>query len=145
MSKGTEAKFLSKRQTKRNLEKFRQSLLEECNYQTDNSTSEVFLQSCTSHSIPNAHLNLDQNLDLNQNFDLNPDVILKLNSRQQCNDYGNEESVHEIPDLLERPEKLNNITSEVYEESEITEKQYLDSKTSSKTLQNKLKFMGFSS
>lgn len=139
MSKETEAKFLSKRPTKRNLEKYVQSLLVECNWnQADSSsTSEVLSQPCTSRSITNAQLNLDH-LDLNQNFNLNSDV-LKLNTQQQRNDRGNEESVHEIPDVLEKPEKLQNNTSEVFEESEITEK-YSDSETLPNTLQDKLKY-----
>jgi hypothetical protein len=140
MSQETEAKFLSKRQTKRNLEKYVQSLLVECNWnQADSSTSEVLSQPCTSRSITNTHLNLDH-LDLNQNLDLNSDLLLQLNTQEQRNDCRNEESVHEIPDVLEKPEKLHNITSEVFEKSEITEKYNSDSETLPNTLQDKLKY-----
>lgn len=148
MSKETDAKFLSKKQTKRNLEKYVQSLVQESEWsEVDNSSPEIRSQLCTSRSITNTHSNFDHNLHFNQNVDLNPDVICNLNMQQQCNDFGNQESIHENPDVLDNSEDFHNITSDnitfdLLEESEITEKYYSDSETfpHTNTLQNKLKY-----
>lgn len=140
MSTERETKFLSKRQTKRNVERHVQHLLEECKWnqreRTDNSTSDVS-QSSISHSI-NAYLDLNADLDLDH-INLNPDLTHTLNIQHRHNDF-DKESVHTISDMLEEPDRLNNITPEILEELYVTEEHSSDSNALQNNLQNKLKY-----
>jgi len=136
MSTEREVKFLSKRQTKRNIDKQVHNLLVECKWnEADNFILDVHPQSCTSHSI-NA---LDKNLNLDQNFNLSPDLIYTLNTQQQHNEL-DRESIYEIPNASNRPDRLYNITPEIFEETCIVEKQFSDSETVKNNLQHKLKY-----
>jgi len=117
MSTEREVKFLSKRQTKRNIDKQVHNLLVECKWnEADNFILDVHPQSCTSHSI-NA---LDKNLNLDQNFNLSPDLIYTLNTQQQHNEL-DRESIYEISNASDRPDRLYNITPEIFEETCIEE------------------------
>lgn len=123
-----ETKFLSKRQTKRNTERYVYNLMQEFKSnqreRETNSTLDILPQSSISHST-NACLDLDQNLHLN------PDVVHVSNTQQQHTDPdSDEESVHIISDISKRHDRLHNITSEILEESYedfLTEKHFSDS------------------
>lgn len=123
-----ETKFLSKRQTKRNTERYVYNLMQEFKSnqreRETNSTLDILPQSSISHST-NACLDLDQNLHLN------PDVVHVSNTQQQHTDPdSDEESVHIISDISKRHDRLHNITSEILEESYedfLTEKHSSDS------------------
>lgn len=139
MSTERETQILSKRQTKRNIERHVHELLEECNQREEIASSYLDVSHTSIPHSVNDYLDLNIHLDVDQNVNLNPVSINTSNTRQQCNDL-DIESVHTISDMLERSDEVHNITPEILEESYVTEKYFVDHEALQNNLQNKLQY-----